>query len=255
MVANSGQLKESMSLAHGKSAAGQPRVACDAIDVKLQRSSSHSSLPDISSKGRSPPATLVAAYAPRVPPAARSRIARRADPASEARGSYTPFCGEQCGNSCSVPGAVLFLDVDGVLHPSHCRFPRQQFKSSCMQLLHEIIQASGAELVLSTAWRLDEEARSILSQRLKQYGLPAFVGRTANIDTFHRSREILAWVRKYNPSSWVAVDDWPLAQETDQMTGRFVQTRPRYGLLPDTADQILALFREQGHICRSRSSV
>merc|ERR1719235_1992767 len=115
-----------------------------------------------------------------------------------------------------------------------------------MHLLRDIVETTGAEIVLSTAWRLDAEARSMLSQKLEEYGIPTFVGRTANIDMFHRSREILAWVRKHRPSSWVAVDDWPLGEETDEMTGHFVHSRPRYGLQPETAQRIIALFREQG---------
>lgn len=156
---------------------------------------------------------------------------------SECRGTYDP---------ATPPGVVLFLDVDGVLHPAQCKFIRQQFRPACLKLLIQIIQATGAEIVLSTAWRLHKEARDILAEKLKEYGLPVFVGRTANIDQFHRSREILAWVRKYKPSAWVAVDDWPLLQETDEMMGHFVNSRPRTGMEPDKAEQIIALFREQG---------
>lgn len=118
-----------------------------------------------------------------------------------------------------------------------------------MQLLREVVAASGAEIVLSTAWRLHEEARVALAQKLEEHHLPLFVGRTANIAQFHRSREILAWVKKHRPTSWVAVDDWPLDQETDEMTGHFVHSRPRYGLQPETAEHILALFEEQGVKC------
>lgn len=115
-----------------------------------------------------------------------------------------------------------------------------------MRLLREVVEATGAQIVLSTAWRLHEDARCFLAQKLEEHGLPCFVGRTGNIDTFHRSREILAWVRKHRPSSWVAVDDWPLHQETDKMTGHFVHSKPRYGLQPETVERIVALFREQG---------
>lgn len=157
----------------------------------------------------------------------------------ERQGSYLP------SSEGKLPGAVLFLDVDGVLHPAHCRFPRQQFKASCLQHLREVLEATGAEIVLSTAWRLDADARQQLAEKLTEHGLVSFVGRTGNIEMFHRSREILAWVRKYKPTSWVAVDDWPLLEESDLMAGHFVQTRPRYGLQPATADAIVELFNKQ----------
>lgn len=171
---------------------------------------------------------------------------------NEKNGIYAPNGQDKFSagdNSClpaGPPGAVLFLDVDGVLHPAHCRFPRQQFKPDCMQLLKEVVQETGAEIVLSTAWRLNADARAFLAEKLEEHGIPGFVGRTANIDTFHRSREILAWVRKHQPSSWVAIDDWPLHEETNEMAGHFVHSRPRYGVQPDTADQIVDFFREQG---------
>lgn len=152
------------------------------------------------------------------------------------------------GNSGDLPispGVVLFLDVDGVLHPSHCNSERMQFNAECLSLLRGVIQATGAQIVLSTAWRLDPAARRIVGEKLVAHGLPMFVGRTANIDTFHRSREILAWVRKYEPKRWVAVDDWPLLQETERMRGHFVQTRPRFGLQRPTADEIIQLFNMQ----------
>merc|ERR1712014_409088 len=103
----------------------------------------------------------------------------------------------------------------------------------------------GAQIVLSTAWRIDPLSRRIVQEKLEYHGLPTFIGRTPNIDTFHRSREIFAWVRKHRPSSWVAVDDWPLHEESDEIVDHFVQTRPRFGLQRDTADRIISLFRTQ----------
>lgn len=151
------------------------------------------------------------------------------------------------GDPSAIQGleAVLFLDVDGVLHPVQVRHPRQQFARSCMALLGEVLAATGATIVLSTAWRVDPEARRIVAEKLAEHGLPHFVSRTPNIAMFHRSREILSWVRKYRPATWVAVDDLPLGEESEYMQGHFVQTRPRFGLLQDSADRIIQLFKAQ----------
>uniref|UniRef100_A0A7S4W197 Mitochondrial import inner membrane translocase subunit TIM50 n=1 Tax=Alexandrium monilatum TaxID=311494 RepID=A0A7S4W197_9DINO len=144
--------------------------------------------------------------------------------------------------------AVLFLDVDGVLHPLQVRHPRQQFARSCMALLDEVLQTTGATVVLSTAWRLDPFARKAVEEKLREHGMPAPVSRTPSIAQFHRAKEILAWVGRYRPASWVALDDWPLMEEPVQgpkLAGHFVQTRPRFGLQRDTADRIVELFRKQ----------
>lgn len=154
--------------------------------------------------------------------------------------------GQGSGKKLDNLPAVLFLDVDGVLHPTTVRHPRQQFQRSCMALLAEVLEATGARIVLSTAWRLDPMARREVSEKLREHGIPQFISRTPNLSMFHRAKEILAWVRKYRPATWVSVDDWPLLDENpSEMRGHFVQTRPRFGLLPETAGQIVESFRAQ----------
>ena len=140
--------------------------------------------------------------------------------------------------------AVLFLDVDGVLHPPNPKHERLMFRTSCMELLRDVIHETGAKIVLSTTWRLHEEGRSALAAKLAEHGLPPFVSRTPSIAQFQRPREILSWVTKHRPRTWVAVDDWPL-HEDERMDGHFVKTTPRYALEPVTASRICALFAAQ----------
>jgi hypothetical protein len=139
--------------------------------------------------------------------------------------------------------AVLFLDIDGVLHPYHIRHPRQQFQRNCMTLLKDAMVASQATIVLSTAWREDPESRQIVAEKLAEHGLPPFVSKTPSIARFRRTREILAWVKKYRPHTWVAVDDLPLLEENPQeMKDHFVNTDPKFGMRQQDADQIVQLF-------------
>lgn len=140
--------------------------------------------------------------------------------------------------------AVLFLDVDGVLHPPNPRHERLQFRTSCMELLRDVLQQTGAKIVLSTTWRLNEGARDHLARKLAEHGCPSFVSKTPSIAQFQRPKEILSWVGTYQPVRWVAVDDWPLHEDV-RMAQHFVQTRPRHGLEPDTAGRIISLFSKQ----------
>ncbi|CAK9034178.1 unnamed protein product [Durusdinium trenchii] len=149
--------------------------------------------------------------------------------------------------------AVLFLDVDGVLHPVQARHPRQQFSTNCLALVAEVVKATGASICLSTAWRLDPSARRFVEEKLREVGLGPPVGRTPNLAQFHRSREILAWVTRFKPSTWVALDDWPLNEEDSKMHGHFVQSRPRFGLQPDTAQRVVELFKAQQQRLKNRS--
>ena len=148
--------------------------------------------------------------------------------------------------SLSNMDAVLFLDVDGVLHHAQPRSQAQMFRKQCMDLLREVLEETGAKIVLSTSWRLTENGRATVAAELAKNGCPQFVSRTPSLAQFQRPKEILAWVTKYEPKAWVAVDDWPLHTEP-LMGGHFVQTRNRVGLEPSTIARIKELFRDQGH--------
>lgn len=141
--------------------------------------------------------------------------------------------------------AVLFLDVDGVLHSVTVRNPRQQFSHHCMNFLKQVVANTQSTIVLSTAWREDAEAKRTVAERLFQYGLPCFVSQTPSIARFRRTREILAWVAKYRPLTWVAVDDLPLLEENQEMRNHFVQTHPNLGLRQRDVDEIEHLFQLQ----------
>lgn len=142
--------------------------------------------------------------------------------------------------------AVLFLDVDGVLHPYHIRHPRQQFAMANMMQLKEVMKSiPDAKIVLSTAWREDVESRNEITDRLKEYGLPSFVSTTPTIARLQRTKEILAWVKQHRPRTWVAVDDLPLLDENDEMRDHFVQTHQSFGMRPKDAEDIIRLFKKQ----------
>merc|ERR1712216_617012 len=125
------------------------------------------------------------------------------------------------------------------------------FQNSCMKLLKEVQEKTRAAIVLSTAWREDANARHEIAEKFFEYGLRPFVSKTPSIARFRRTREILAWVRKYRPATWVAVDDLPLLEESDEMLNHFVQTHANCGLRQNTADQIVNLFQlQQKHLGR-----
>jgi hypothetical protein len=81
---------------------------------------------------------------------------------------------------------VLFLDVDGVLHSPNPKHTRLQFQKPCMEFLREICNETGCKIVLSTTWRLHQEARDHLAKKLAEHGCPLFVSRTPSIAQFQR---------------------------------------------------------------------
>ena len=60
------------------------------------------------------------------------------------------------------------------------------------------------------------------------------MSQTPSIARYRRTREILAWVRKYRPQTWVAVDDLPLLEENpDEMRNHFVHMGKSGSLLSE----------------------
>ena len=70
---------------------------------------------------------------------------------------------------------VVFLDVDGVLHPCAGHY---FFEPRCMACLRQILEATGAVLVLSSAWQAHAVARADLDAVLRRWGMPVPVART-----------------------------------------------------------------------------
>lgn len=118
---------------------------------------------------------------------------------------------------------IVFLDVDGVLNSMpYLEAARSgQMKNEgevCgiyLQRLKEIIEKTGADIVLSSTWRVmkgceDEECREIyqyLESRLNEYGLHIY-GQTGDVDKRGRAYEILTWVKENAPDAvFVSLDD------------------------------------------------
>lgn len=53
------------------------------------------------------------------------------------------------------PDKIIFLDIDGVINTTKYRF--QKFDEVSMQHLEDILDATGAKIVVSSSWRSDRE--------------------------------------------------------------------------------------------------
>ena len=116
---------------------------------------------------------------------------------------------------------TLFLDVDGVLHPfSATSF----FHAPCMSALRQVVQQTGASIVLSSSWQATPTSLGTVNAALQANGIPPCVSTTVEPSATGRSRpatsengrakEILAWVAAHPDAcsgGWVAVDDMGLA--------------------------------------------
>ena len=115
---------------------------------------------------------------------------------------------------------VIFLDIDGVLnHEQHYKwlietdeptpiqrtYPYTEFNPESCRLLNEIIWETGAQIVVSSSWRLDGEAR--LNSLFKFFGLPKIYSITPCLNTM-RGLEIGAWLASHpEVTNYVILDD------------------------------------------------
>ena len=107
---------------------------------------------------------------------------------------------------------LIFLDVDGVLNHSGCKVltPSGYYfvEEDKLALLREIVDATGAEIVLSSSWRkgyyeyaaghLTDDAKDylLLEETLADHGMP-IIGYTPMHDTAYRGTEIVAWLKEH----------------------------------------------------------
>eukprot|EP00438_Fugacium_kawagutii_P027290 Skav230168 [mRNA] locus=scaffold996:194058:198067:- [translate_table: standard] len=105
---------------------------------------------------------------------------------------------------------IIFLDVDGVLHAAN--YAKVSFAKPCMQALAYIQKETGAEIVLSSTWRLWEggTGRDAVDKALKRFGIPKCVGQTPDLKgNAGRAEEIRAYVNTLKePPNWLLGFAW-----------------------------------------------
>jgi len=136
---------------------------------------------------------------------------------------------------------IVFLDIDGVLHPAHTDTQAQRFTVVRMALLRELLDLSGARVVLSTGWRLKRHNFDTVNAHLKMHEIQPVLGRTEHMPGSSRADEILRWVDAWDPEEWIIIDDMDLSAEP-RFRDHFVRTDPDRGLTTQTQREALRLF-------------
>uniref|UniRef100_A0A7S1TH69 FCP1 homology domain-containing protein n=1 Tax=Compsopogon caeruleus TaxID=31354 RepID=A0A7S1TH69_9RHOD len=137
---------------------------------------------------------------------------------------------------------VIFLDIDGVLHSVKSV---THFTESCMRELRRIIQMTGAKVVLSSNWRMNEGLLERASRKLQDYGIRIFDITPINYRLRSRAEEICAWLETHpKVSQYVVLDDMDISLGArPEMRARFVKTMGSEGLTTRLADDAIAKLR------------
>jgi hypothetical protein len=132
--------------------------------------------------------------------------------------------------------AVIFLDIDGVLNRTD-RKPSRKARVVEPELLarfKELVDASGATVVLASTWRHDSAAL----QHARQLDIP-FNDVLPDLRPQSRAKEVETWLHTHGHSGRIAVLD-----DDDDGYGELplFQPNPREGLTPEVADAVLSYF-------------
>jgi hypothetical protein len=105
----------------------------------------------------------------------------------------------------SVTEKLLFLDFDGVLHPSHLA---GEAPFSRAHLLEEILVQFSPKIVVSSSWRFTHNNKK-LEKILPEFIAKLMVGVTgpAIIGKHPRFNEIQHFLQSYGSTDWRALDD------------------------------------------------
>jgi hypothetical protein len=119
---------------------------------------------------------------------------------------------------------VIFLDVDGVI----CI--RGKLQRDLVLRLKQIVDATGAKIVLSSNWRHYDDYRAVLSKTLENFDME-YVDATENIQDA-RPYEIYRWILRHRPQMIAILDDRDLAREKHGFRVRrcMVKTETQTGL-------------------------
>jgi hypothetical protein len=142
---------------------------------------------------------------------------------------------------------LLFLDVDGVLHPVGADYSFSSRFFSHLPLLEELLREfESVAVVISSDWRLAESIEQLQRYfsadiRHRIIGATPQIGPSAAVH-HRRQLEIQAWLdgNGRSDAEWVALDDWPSSFEAG--FERLVLTNPKLAFDQDSFQELRSHF-------------
>lgn len=128
------------------------------------------------------------------------------------------------------PYPVIFLDIDGVLNTFlkvvELSLPLER---SSVAVLNQLIEKSGAKVVISSSWRLYYDLEKI-GEILDRFGFVGeIIGKTPVLKGSERGEEIKTWLQVHgeNTRGFVILDDHA---DMSDIRDKLVRTNPNEGL-------------------------
>ena len=153
---------------------------------------------------------------------------------------------------------VIFLDVDGVLNCAttikrlDVCFEFNFVDTRKVLRLRDIVERTGAKLVLSSTWRFGADPRAFYIERealrelvaeFRRLRCPLWFDITPYLPRAKRWQEINAWLINNDVEDFIILDDWG-EDEFRPMMDRLVKCDPRKGLTKGRAELAIQMLGE-----------
>lgn len=145
---------------------------------------------------------------------------------------------------------IIFLDVDGVLNSEefsrwlwdnhekkYCGY--ELLDQRAILCLQDIVFVTGAEIVLSSSWRLSKHCMTMLEEQLRPYNLEIF-DKTISDPTGERGDEIKEWLSRHpEVTHFVILDD---DSDMSDVKDHLIKTTFQYGLQAEHAAKAIEML-------------
>lgn len=146
---------------------------------------------------------------------------------------------------------IIFLDVDGVLNrvwgKNRTDFRKNQLEPELVKHLEEIIDATNASIIVSSAWRVFKMGD--LYDQLNKFGFKycdRIIARTRrSVRNKERGLEILDKVNEMGLQSWITLEDEPLHMYQYLPDNRIIKTHGDVGLIPELVQEAISALNSE----------
>lgn len=168
----------------------------------------------------------------------------------------TPGSGlrEEPGKAMPERKKIIFLDFDGVMDTAYydiiltskglpgCDEYGVVFDPECVRNLRTIIDATGADIVVTSTWKSLMSHNEILNM-WKGRHLPGFVTGVTPDTSMHRGDEIDAWLRECNTAcEYVIIDDLDASNFNGHQINHLITVSPYNGLDELAAERAVSML-------------
>lgn len=145
--------------------------------------------------------------------------------------------------------SVIFLDIDGVMNNTQTIYNNgaaNALDPDAMRLLNKLVENTGANIVITSLWRLGHSLYWIQKMFESQgFHYPErIIGATMELPNQPRGEEIALWLKQVPVNAFVILDDNGMGNR-EEINAKLILTEMTEGLQPQHVERAERMLREQ----------